>query len=501
MKRFWKLLCLTLLGLLVLTSVAAAAPNELIVVQQTDAKSLDPTGSNDVYSHNLNLNIYDRLFDWSPEMKVEPSLAESYKQIDPLTLEVKIKKGVKFHNGDELTAEDVKFTLERASKQPQVITYFSPITGVEIVDPYTVKITTEKPYGPLINALAHAGGSIVNKKYVTADEKKAFLEPVGTGPFKYESWQSGDRIVLAANKDYFNGAPGVDKITYRVIPESVNRAIALETKEVDVVLVVDPVDAPNVKAKKYIKVYELPALSMTYLGFNCEKAPLDDVRVRQAIVYAINLPDIVDTAFLKAAVPANSAVPQGVMGYNKNLQSPVRDVEKSKALLKEAGIKDRLKLKLWINENKSREDSAVIMQAQLAEVGIDVSIEKLEWGAYLDKLGRGEHDLFILGWSTSPDPNEAMNALFNSKNKGHAGNRSFYGNPRVDELLDKGQEVTDPAVRIPMYEEAQEIVCREAAVLPMVNPYSIVAVQDYVEGFEMNPRSMYMMKNVKKNKK
>jgi peptide/nickel transport system substrate-binding protein len=499
MKKFYKAPLLILMFVL-LCGMTLYAAGDLIVAQQTDAKSLDPTGSNDVYSHNLNLNIYDRLFDWSSEMKVEPSLAESYTQIDPLTLEVKIKKGVKFHNGDELTAEDVKFTLERAANQPQVMVYFSPIKAVDIIGPYTIRITTEKPYGPLVNALAHAGGSIVNKKYVTADEKKAFLEPIGTGPFKMESWQSGDRIILTANKNYFQGPPGVDKITYRVIPESVTRAIALETREVDIVLVVDPVDAPLVKAKKYLKVYEMPALSMTYLGFNCEKAPLSDRRVRRAIVSAINLSDIVDTAFLKAAVPANSAVPQGVMGFNKKLKAPLRNIEESKALLKDAGIKDRLELKLWINENKSREDSAVIMQAQLAEVGIDVTIEKLDWGAYLDKLGRGEHDLFILGWSSSPDPNEAMDALFNSKNKGHAGNRSFYGNARVDELLSKGAESTDPAVRIPLYEEAQEIVCDEVAVLPLVNPINIVTVQDYIEGFEMNPRSMYFMRNVKKNK-
>jgi peptide/nickel transport system substrate-binding protein len=499
MKKFWKLLSFIVLLSIIITSTAIAA-TELVVVQQTDAKSLDPTFSNDVYSHNLNLNIYDRLIDWSDNVQLEKSLAESYEQINPLTLQVKIKKGVKFHNGDEMTAEDVKFTLERSSKQPQVMTYFSIVEKVDIIDPYTVNIVTTKPYGPLLNALAHAGGSILNKKYVESAGDKAFLEPIGTGPFKFESWKSGDRIILAGNKDYFGGAPFVDKVTYRVIPESTSRAIALETKEVDIAFIIDPVDGPIVKSRDYLKVYEVPAISMTYLGFNCEKGAGKDLRVRKAIINAINLPDIVDTAFLKAAVPATSAAPQAVIGFNKNLKAPVQNIEKAKALLAEAGYKDGLKLKLWINENKSREDSAVIIQAQLKEVGIDVTIEKLEWGSYLDKLARGEHDLFILGWSSTPDADEALYALFHSENKGHAGNRSFYGNPEVDALLDKARESTDPAVRIPLYERAQEIIIDEAAVLPLVNPINISGVQNYIEGFVASPRSMYLLKNVKKNK-
>jgi len=500
MKKFLKLLVFSLIGILLLPISSFGKESTLVVAQQTDAKSLDPQKSNDVYSHNLNLNIYDRLFDWTPKMELEKNLADTYEQLDPLTLQVKIKEGVKFHNGEELTSEDVKFSIERGRDAPAVMTYFADIDRVDIVDKYTVKIVTKRPYGPLFNALAHTGGSIMNKKYVEAQKDEAFLKPIGTGAFKFDSWRSGDRIILKANKDYFRGAPLTETIVYRVIPESVNRAIALETKEVDMVLVIDPVDVETVKDNEDIILYEMPATSMTYMGFNCDKKPFSDPKVREAIALGVNLPDIVETAFLKAAVPANSVVPAGVVGYNKNLKAPVRDVEKAKALLAEAGYKDGLKLKLWLNENKSREDSAVIMQAQLKEIGVDINIEKLEWGAYLDKLGRGEHDLFLLGWSTSPDPDSAMYALFHSKNKGNAGNRSFYGNAKVDELLDKGRETTDPAARLVFYEEAQEIITKEVGVLALVNPYNIVGAQKYIEGFEMNPQSTYMMRKVKVNK-
>ena len=500
MKKFLRLLLISLISILLVPIYTFGSGSTLMIAQQADARSLDPQQSNDVYSHNLNLNIYDRLFDWSPELELESNLAETYEQLDPLTLQVKIKEGVKFHNGEELTSEDIKFSIERGRDSPAVMTYFEDVDRVDIVDKYTVNIVTRKPYGPLFNALAHAGGSIMNKKYVEENNNDAFLNPIGTGPFRFESWRSGDRITLKANSDYFRGAPATETVIYRVIPEGVNRAIALETKEIDLVLVIDPVDIASIESDDEIVLHQVPAASMTYMGFNCAKEPLNDPRVREAIALGVNLPDIVETAFLNAAVPANSVVPSGVVGYNKNLKAPVRDVERAKALLAEAGHGDGLKLRLWLNENKSREDSAVIMQAQLKEIGIDISIEKLEWGAYLDRLARGEHDMFLLGWSTSPEPDSAMYALFHSKNKGNAGNRSFYGNDRVDELLDKGRETTDSSTRIPFYEEAQEIITKEVAILPLVNPYSTVGAQKYVEGFEMTSQSTYMIRNVKVNK-
>ncbi|MDR1831909.1 MAG: ABC transporter substrate-binding protein [Fusobacteriaceae bacterium] len=498
MKRQLKVKLMALL-LLVFCGVLQAA-GELVIAQQADARSLDPSFSNDVYSHNVNVNIYDRLVDWSPTMTPENSLAESFKQLDPLTLQVKIKEGVKFHNGDELTSEDVKFTIERSSKVPAAKTYYGDVDHVDIVDKYTVNIVTKIPYGPIMNTLAQTSGSILNKKYVEANGDKAFQQPVGTGPFKFKSWQSGDRIILDANKDYFRGAPGTTGVIFRVIPESTNRTIALETKEIDMALVIDPVDAATVRSRDYLKLHEMPSLSFTYLGYNCKKAPLDDARVRKAIALGINLPDIVDTAFQKAAVPAYSVIAEATLAYKKDLPRPKRDVEAAKALLKEAGFEKGLKLKLWLNENQSRKDSAVIIQAQLAEIGIDVTIEILEWGAYLTRLSNAEHELFLLGWSGSPDPDGGMYALFNSKNFGEGGNNSFYKNDRVDELLDKGRATTDAAARIPLYEEAQEILIEEQAVCPLVNPINMVGAQASLTGFDMNPRSVYFFRNIKKAK-
>ncbi|MDR3258211.1 MAG: ABC transporter substrate-binding protein [Fusobacteriaceae bacterium] len=496
MKKILRIISLTFLILITSFISFSKGTNALIVVQQSDAKTLDPSASNDAYSHNVNLNIYDRLFDYNTEMKIVPTLAESYKQLDPLTLQVVLKKGVKFHNGDELTSEDVKFSLERASKAPASLSFFGNVEKIEIIDPYTVNIITKAPYGPLLNSLAHSTGSIINKKY-TESGTDTFFKPIGTGPFIFESWKAGDRVVLTTNKNYFNGPSSVEGLIFRVIPESTNRTIALETREVDIVLTVSPVDADAVEANDHLKLYRRPSAALNYLGLNCEKGPTSDIRVRQAIVSALDMKDV-NIAFGRLAIAAYSVIPPDVLGYKEN--PPVlRDVEKAKKLLAEAGYSNGLKLKFWTNDNQARKDSAVIMQAQLKEVGIDVEIEILEFGAYLERLNRGEHDLFILGTLGSTDPDGALYTIFHTSNLGSGGNRSFYKNPKVDELLDKGRASTDVAERVAVYEEAADIIRDEVGIIPLVYPPVSVGAQDYIDGFYPYPTFTFLFKDVKKN--
>ncbi|MDR1831910.1 MAG: ABC transporter substrate-binding protein [Fusobacteriaceae bacterium] len=499
MKRVSQLILLALL--LALTSFVLSARNTdaLIVVQQSDAKTLDPSGSSDAYSSNVNLNLYDRLFDYNTEMKITPSLAESYRQLDELTLQVVLKKGVKFHNGDELTAEDVKFSLERAASAPAALTYFGNVEKVEIVDPYTVNIVTKKPYGPLLNSLANALGSIVNKKYVESAGPEAFFKPVGTGPFIFESWKAGDRISLKTNKAYFNGPSKVDGLLFRVIPESTNRTIALETGEVDIVLTVSPVDADAVEKNDHLKMYRRPSAALNYMGLNCEKGATADIRVRQAIAAALNLSDV-NIAFGRLAIPAYSVIPPDVLGYVENPE-PKQNLEKAKKLLAEAGYKDGLKLKFWTNENSARKDAAVIMQAQLKEAGILIDIEILEFGAYLERLNKGEHDLYLLGTLGSTDPDGSLYSLLHSGSKGSGGNRSFYANKTVDENLDLGRSSTDIPERTKAYQKVAEIAKEEIPVVPLVYPPVSVGAQDYIEGFYPYPTFTFLFKDVTKIRK
>ncbi len=477
---------------------AVYAETTVVVAQNADAKSMDPTASNDVPSHRVYLNIYDTLIERDTNMKLVPALAESWEQVDPLTLVLHLRKDVKFHNGDPLKASDVVFSLTRAKEAPSLMSFFYDVDKIEAVDENTVKITTKVPYGPLVNYLAHVGAGIMSEKAVTAGGSDYGQHPVGTGPFIFESWTSGDRIVLKANPDYYKGKPGVDSLTFRVIPEGTNRTIALETGEADIAYDIDPIDMDMVKNNPKLKADQNSAMSMTYLGFNTQRAPFDKKEVRQAIAYATDADSIINAVFLKAAKKANSPVSPNVFGYNKDAKLYIQNIAKAKELLAEAGYPNGFKARIWTNDKSVRKDTAVILQDQLKQIGIDVQIEILEWGSYLDRVAKGEHDMFILGWSSSADSDSAMYALFHSKNLGGAGNRTFYKNAKVDELLDKARESTVPEDRIKYYKELQNIIQEDLPMFALVYPDEITGMQKNIEGFVFHPEGTHYLAPITK---
>lgn len=477
---------------------AVYAETTVVVAQNADAKSMDPTTSNDVPSHRVYLNIYDTLIERDTNMKLVPALAESWEQVDPLTLVLHLRKDVKFHNGDPLKASDVVFSLTRAKEAPSLMSFFYDVDKIEAVDDNTVKITTKKPFGPLTNYLAHKGAAILNEKAVKAAGNDYGQQPVGTGPFIFDSWRSGDRVTLKANPNYFKGKPAIDTLVFRVIPEGVNRTISLETKEADIAYDIDPVDLRMVKEHSDLNLIQEPAMNINYLGFNTKKAPFDNKLVRQAIAYAVDRQSIIDAVYLGAANEANSPVSPSVFGYSKDAKKYSFDVAKAKELLAQAGYPNGFKTKIWLNDNTVRRDIAVILQDQLKQIGIDLQIEILEWGSYLDRLARGEHDMFLLGWTSSPDSDSALYALFHSKNHGSSGNRTYFTNSRMDQLLDLGRESTVPEDRIKYYKEAQDIVQEEVPMLVLVYPYDNVGLQKTIKGFILDAESEHRLIHVSK---
>lgn len=492
-KRFFTFLFM----LVTLFSTALYAETTVVVAQQSDAKTLDPAASNDVASHRVTLQIYDNLVA-REGTKLVPGLAESWTQVDPLTLDLKIRKGVKFHNGDPLTVNDIVFSLNKVKNDPSMMSFFIDVDKVEALDDETVRITTKKPFGPLVSYLAHYGAGILNEKVVTEAGKNYGQHPVGTGPFKFDSWVSGDRIVLKANPDYYQGKPAIDTLIFRAVPEGVNRTIALETKEVDIAYDIEAMDHEMVRNHSNLQLLQKPALTMNYLGFNTTKAPFDKKEIRQAIAYAIDLQSMVDAIYLGSATPANSPIAPAVFGYNKDLKQHKQDIAKAKELLAKAGYPNGFKAKIWTNDNNVRKDTAVILQDQLKQIGIDTQIEILEWGSYLDRLANREHDMFLLGWTPSPDGDSAMYAIFHSQNHGSAGNRMWYTNARVDELLDKGRESTIAEEREAAYKEAQAIIMDEYPMVPLVYPDNNVGIQKNIKGFELDLENQHKLYPVSK---
>lgn len=459
-----------------------SAKTELIVAQGADAKSLDPHATNDQPSSRIMKQMYETLVDQNEKMELQPGLAESWTKLDETTYEFKLKQGVKFHNGEELKASDVKFTMLRALESPNVGHIVGAIdpAKIEIVDDYTIKIGTAEPFAPLLAHLAHTGASILNEKAVTEAGENYGQQPVGTGPFKFVSWTNGDNIVFEGFEDYHNGAPKLTKVTFRSIPENTNRTIELETGGVDLVYEVDPNDVTRVEENEDLVLQRTANLSTVYIGFNCQKAPFDNVKVRQAVNMALDTDAIIESVMKGVGAPAKGPLGSMVWASNQNLEPYSYDVEKAKALLAEAGYPDGFETTIWTNENQQRMDIAEIAQNQLSAIGIKAEVNVMEWGAYLDGTAKGEHDMFILGWVTvTGDPDYGLYPLFHSSQFGDAGNRTFYSNPEVDSLLDKARNSADPKEREDAYMKVQQIVRDDA-------PWAFLNTGEYIDGMTKN---------------
>lgn len=467
---------------------AAPGKNTLIIAQGADAKSLDPHASNDQPSSRVSAQIYNRLVEQDEKMKPQPSLAEKWENPEPNVTVFHLKKGVKFHNGVELKASDVKFTLDKMKNSPAVSHIIEAVDKIEVVDDYTVKVITKQPFGPLLNHLSHTSASILSEKAVKDSGEKYAQNPIGTGPYAFDKWVSGDSITLKVNPDYYLGASPIGQVVFRNVPEGTNRAIGLETKEIDIAYDVEPIDKKMINSKDYLTLIEEPSLAMTYLGFNLKKPIFQDKRVRQAIAYAIDRKPIIDTVFQGAATIANSPIGPLVFGYSKDAKGYEPNIEKAKELLKEAGYENGFEFKIWVNSNPQRRDIATIMQDQLRQVGIKVTIETVEWGAFLDGTAKGEADSFIMGWVTvTGDADYGLNALLNSKTMGAAGNRSFYSNSKIDELLGKGETSQKEDERKAIYAEIQAIVQEELPIMAIAYTSQNAAMQKNVKNFKLNP--------------
>ncbi|MBE4910484.1 glutathione ABC transporter substrate-binding protein [Bacillus luteolus] len=456
---------------------ASEGGGELVYVSGSDAPTLDPHGSNDTSTTTATSQIFETLTTYAADGSVVPLLATEFSSVDETTWEFKLREGVKFHDGTDFNADAVKLSIERiidpefASPRAVVL---NMITEVVVVDPLTVHVKTAFPFAPLPAHLAHNAGSIVAPSAIEEERsggKKVDENPIGSGPFKFESWNRGAEIVFVKNENYWGELAKVDRVVMKNVPEQATRVAMLETGEAHVMLV-GASDVERVSAMPGIEIDNVRGTRMDYLGFNMNVAPFDNIKVRQAIAMAINKDDIVNGVLDGQGVEAVGPLAPTVVGNYQGLTPLPYDVEGAKALLAEAGFADGFKTKLMVNEgNKERADIAELIQAQLMPLGIEVEIDIIEWGTFLEKTAAGEHELFILGWTTvTGDADYGLYALFHSKNFGSPGNRSFYKNERVDELLDLARQNPDQDARNEAYKEISEILVEEVPMAYLQHP-------------------------------
>lgn len=456
MKRI--LVCALALALVLSLSGGALAEvkDSLIWVQGADVTSMDPHQGKETPAVQVTCNIFDTLLLVDPSGNPIPCLAESWENIDDVTWQFKLREDVKFHDGSAMTAEDVKYSLDRAIATPAVAYIVDFIAEVVVDDPYTVTVITKAPYAPILANLAVPFAGIVPKALVEADKDAFLLHPVGTGAYKFVEWKQGDYVKLEANPDYFRGAPKTQYLQMKVVPEASQRTIALETGEADFAYDVPSIDVKRVEADDNLALLTAPPLSVWYVSMNMNKEPFNNEKVRQAIRYAINEEDLLMAVRYGMGEIASSLIPPAAFGYSEKSQAYPFDLEKAKALMAEAGYPDGFKCNLWVNENQERVEACSIIQNQLKQIGIDVEISVMEFGTYIEQTSAGLHDLAYFGWTCSTaDADYNYYSLCHSSQQGAAGNRSFLNDPEVDRLVEAGRSTADAAQRQAYYDELE----------------------------------------------
>lgn len=479
----------------------AQAQEELIVAQSATRTTLDPHGENDTYTSQVRAQIYDTLINQDEDMQIQPGLAEDWEQIDQTTWEFELREGVYFHNGEELTASDVKYTFDRmlCDDDPAVAAFIlAMVEETEVIDNYTVRLHLEEPFVPILSHLSHPVTGILNETATEeAGEDYGTLVAVGTGPYEFEEWATGDYIVLEANEDYWGEGPEIERVRFRAVPEDTVRAIEVETGEAHISYEIAPIDVARLDEDPGVYLVNYPTLSTDYIGFNCEREPFDEVKVRQAINYAIDIDPIVEHVYEGQAAKAMGPISDMVWGAHPELEPYGYDVEKAQELLAEAGYEDGFEATLYTDDNPMRIDIAEIVQDNLRHVNIDLEVEVLDWGDHLDRTGTGEHDMFILGWSTvTADADYGLYALFHSEQHGHDGNRTFYTNPEVDERLEHGRRLEDEEMRMDTYHGAQELIYEDAPWVFIAHEEEYHGVRDNVRGFTPHPAGHHDLSGV-----
>ncbi|WP_188206441.1 glutathione ABC transporter substrate-binding protein [Alkalibacillus aidingensis] len=508
-----------MLGLLVVTLsillTACADSEEVDDSKELDVDlgslptSLDPHAANDGNSLYVMTNIYDTLVQMNTDLEIEPGLAESLEPIEDTVWEAKIREGVTFHDGNELNAEVVKANLDRVL-DPEVGSplafLFDMISDVEVVDEYTVHIHTDYPFSALPAHLAHPGGHIISPESIEADYQameegnepltEVNQNPVGTGYFKFEERESGDYIELVKNEDYWGEEAKVDSIVFKEVPEDSTRIAELQTGEADLIYPVNASDVDMIDEQEDIYVKQSESASMSYLGFNVEREPFDDDRVRRAISMAIDKEGLIDGLLEGIPLPAIGPLAPTVFGYSGEVDPIEHNKEEAKQLLQEAGYEDGFSADIYVYD-RTTADTGVYIQSELAEIGIDVEIEQVEQGAYLELTGQGEHDMLVGSWGTvTLDADYGLYPMFHSENVGAPGNRSFFKNDEVDQLLEDARQSTDDEERLQLYHEAQQLIIDEAPIVPLYHSVLLAGLSEQLEGFYQYPSSFPFLRDI-----
>jgi len=497
-------------------SLAQTPPNVLIVGQIAEPQSLDPhtvTATNDF---RILVNIYDGLVRYKDgTLEVEPALAESWTiSDDGKTYRFKLRQGIKFHDGSDFNAEAVKFNFDRMLKEdhpfyntgPFPLSFnFSSIEAVNAIDPTTVEFKLKEPFAPFLSNLAYPTGLIVSPEAVKKYGKEFGRHPSGTGPFKFAEWQSGQRVVVERNPDYWDGAPALEAVVFRPITDPNTRVAEMMAGGLDVMVEVPPDNLATFKQDANFAVAEQAGPHVWFTILNAKTGPFADKKVRQAANYAVNKQALVDNVLQGSATVAAGPIPPAFNWVEDKTEAYPYDPEKAKVLLAEAGVTNP-EITFYVTEGGSGMLDPITMgaaiQADLQAVGFKVKIETYEWNTFLGRVNtglEGKADMAEMAWMTNdPDTVPYLTLRTDALPDKGGFNSGYYSNPQLDALLEKARTSNSQAERGKLYGEVQAIVHDDAPWLFVANWKQNAVTTAAVKGFKLQPSFLLHLKNVTK---
>ena len=491
---------------------APAYGDTLVEASIGDISGLIPNITSDSASHEVGGLIYSNLVRTDKALRPEGELAEGWDiSQDEMTLTFHVRPGVKWHDGEDVTAEDVDFTYRYMIDPKTPTAYaesFRQVRTAEVVDRYTYRVTYEKPYAPALISW----GLWILPRHILEPVWKAGVDlrttrqnrfPVGSGPYRFGEWKTGEKVVVEANPDYFEGRPYIGRVVYRIIPDQSTIFLELKARNIDLASLTPIQYRRQTEFPAFLKAfhrYRYLSNSYAYLGFNLLDARFQDRRVRQAIAHAINKQEIIEGVLLGLGQAAAGPYKPGTWWYKDDVKTFPFDPERAKALLAEAGWRrmnadgilekggQPFSFTIRTNQgNAVRQQTAEIIQRRLRAVGIDAKIHIVEWAAFINTFIRKKNfEAIILGWGLGSDPDQ-YDIWHSSKTGPDELNHISYKNPKVDELLEAGRRTFNQERRKAIYGALQEILAEDQPVVFLYVPDALPVVAARVRGIEPAP--------------
>ena len=495
-RLFWGcffLACASTLLLLDGCHTVPTDPNNITVLIESSPTSLDPRIGVDAQSEHIDMLLFDSLVRKGAHFNLQPDLATSWQITDPRTYIFHLRKDVLFHNGHPLTSRDVRWTLD-SMRDGTLITAkagaLKSIASIETPDPFTVILHLKYADASLLWNLSDGAIGIVPYK----SGRDFQQHPIGTGPFRFVQQEVDKEVVLEGNPNSWEGVPHIDRIRFEVVPDAMTRALELRKGSADIAINAFPADITwSLRHDPRLVVASVAGTNIQYLTLNLRDPYLRDVRVRQAIAYAINRPLIIQTLLRGEARSASSLLPPGHWAYQENNPDYSYNPTRARQLLSQAGyMPGRDGIRFHLSMKTSTDETArllsIVLQQQLRQVGIALDVQSFEFATFYSDITRGAFGMYSLRWiGGNEDPDIFRYAFATTSEPPHGANRGFYSNPVVDGLIAKAQQEVDQEDRRATYAQVQKILSRDLPTIPLWYLNSVVVYNRRLTSIEPSP--------------